>query len=116
MDNPMKRSSRLAFLTLIVVGVFTGAPAPARAADGIVLVVDAKVPVPAERALSDLQRALKDRKIDTTRQQSLPKAGSALVVGVAGASPLVDQLLVAHRIELPKAAESLCLKRIDSDA
>jgi hypothetical protein len=77
------------------------------------LVVDARIAIPVERALSDVEQALQSRKVRLTRRQQLPGDGRALVAGVAGSSRLVDGLLATHRVELPREPESLCIKRLD---
>src|SRR4051812_30757186 len=77
------------------------------------LVVDVPLTGPAAVAWADLERAL-------TSQGSAPRRlatrsdrpGPALVIGVAGASPGVDRLLTQHKISLPLAAESLCIRRL----
>jgi hypothetical protein len=106
----------LALARLIVLGsalALTGQDAIG--GESIPLVVDGQVGTPVERALTDLEQALQDRQTKTIRQQALPKDGRAIVVGVAGSSPLVDQLIGSGRAELPKGAESLCIRWITAD-
>src|SRR5688500_10209703 len=80
--------------------------------DEIAIVVDAAVEPPVRLALDDLQQALKARGHEPSRRATLDNATSAIVVGVAQASPQVDRLLSTQRIELPEPAESLCVRRL----
>src|SRR5438045_666781 len=102
---------RYAWACVVLAGGVLGlGPGEAAAGEAIPLVVDAPLPPPAEQALGDLERVLRARGVDAARQKSLPAEGPApLVVGTAGASAAVDRLLNAHRIGLPKEAESLCI-------
>src|SRR5258708_5188679 len=74
-------------------------PMSAAATDDVALVVDGAIPAPAQLALSDLEQALKGRKIDAVRRKSLPNNGRALVIGVAGSSSLVDRFLASNKID-----------------
>lgn len=66
----------------------------------------------AEQALADLERALRARRPDVARRKSLPVGGPLpVVVGVADKAA-VDRLLAAHRIDLPKEAEALCIRKL----
>src|SRR4051794_17459903 len=86
--------------------------AEAAANEPIPLLVDGPLGVPAERALAELETALKGKGFEVTRQASLPQGdATALVVGVAGASKTIDRLVAAGQLDLAKEPESLCVKR-----
>ena len=75
------------------------------------LVIDSALPPPAELALADLAKALAARSIQAQRQESLgAEAQPALVIGIAGASPLVDELLQTEKIQMAASPEALCIR------
>lgn len=78
------------------------------------IVVDAELPTPAKPALDDLDAALQSNGHAPARRNALShdNTASAVVAGIAGSSPIVDRLLKEHRIELPAAEESLCIRRL----
>lgn len=79
----------------------------------IVLVVDAALPAPVALALSDLERAMKQRAIAPQQALSIPDGNAAtMIVGVAGLSAGVDRILREERIVLPPEPESLCIRRV----
>lgn len=100
-------------ITLLASLMLAG-PSGAAKPETTALVIAAPLAPPAARALIDLEQALQSRGGKVVRHETLPAEGSALVVGTAG-SPLVDRLLASHRIDLPKAAESLCIRKLRSE-
>jgi hypothetical protein len=99
-----------AFLT----GLLISEQARAGTNQSIPIVVDAPLVGPAAQALADLERAWQGKGYTTTRMQTMPDKGMAVVVGSPG-SAVVDRLLKAHGILLSKAAESLCIKKLVND-
>ncbi len=95
----------------LLAGLILAGPSGAAARETTALVVGAPLAPPAARALMDLEHALQARGSTVARHATLPEEGPALVLGTAG-SPLVDRLLSAHRLELPEAAESLCIRTL----
>lgn len=92
------------------------APTAAAAGEQVALVVDGPLGPPAAHALERLQRALQARGFSVARRAQLHGDGSpAAVVGLAGQSSGVDRLLEAHRIDLPREAESLCLRKLPQE-
>ena len=82
----------------------------------VVLVVDGPLGAPGEKALSDLEAALKARGDEPVRRDSLGGEASTFVVaGIAGSSKTVDRLLAAQKAKLPDRPESLCIRRLRED-
>ena len=81
-------------------------------AEELPLVHDRPFTPAVERAVQELERALQSHGDTSTRRTSLPEGkGREIVIGVAGDSPLLDQLLKTHEIELGTAPESLAIRR-----
>lgn len=85
----------------------------ALAASSVRIVVDAPLAPQGELALAELERVLKTKGCESARSGTAPNDGqSAIIVGIAGSSALADRTLVEQHLELPQAAESLCLHRL----
>ncbi len=100
---------------LVVVVAFLALSGPAAAEEAFTLVVDAPLATPSEKALADLEQAIKNKLSESVLRKSLADDGTQnIVVGKVGDSKLVDRLLSEHRIELSKRAESLAIQWLPS--
>ena len=87
--------------------------AGAAGAGEVVLVVETKPPAPVENGIAELTRALEGRGLRVTRETSLIVGDrTAIVIGQAGAAPMLDRLLKENGCTVPKLPESVCLKRL----
>lgn len=83
------------------------------AATPVRIVVDASLAPQGELALGELERVLKAKGCEPARSGTAADDGMpAIIVGIAGSSALADRTLVGQHLELPEAAESLCLHRL----
>ena len=87
----------------------------ATSAAELTVVVDGQLLAPSQKALAGLESSLKSRGIEVRRSNSLSdKAPRQIVLGTVSSSPLIKSWLEAKRIDLPDAAESLCIKQLDA--
>lgn len=95
--------------TATILGVLFHASV-SHAAIRVEIITDAPLPKPAELALKDVEKAFKDRGVETARQAQIRDDRTSFVVGIAGKSKLVDDLIAREKIELPTAAESFVVR------
>ena len=87
------------------------------AADKVTVVLDAQLPAPARLAAADLDRALKGHGCETSQANSLSQDSPfSIVLGIPSSSKVVAALLAEQRVDLPRRAEALCVKRFQFGA
>jgi hypothetical protein len=105
------RSSAWFVRALAFVAVVYCVGALAQAAE-IHLLVDKPLPAVAENALAELRRVLAAQgRVARTLEKKPAGDAPAILVGIAGQSPGVDQALAADSVALPGAPESLAVRR-----
>ena len=106
------------YVRYLVFGVAILLPATLASAadDHTHIIVDSPLPPPAKLALTDLENALQRRNEKIERKTSVSKGPHHhIVVGIAGRSPHVDQMLAENSTVLPKPSESLCVSKFVID-
>lgn len=89
------------------------------AAEGkrVTLVIDRPISAPVRLAVSELRRALSQKRIDVAEAKTVPVTEQPVfVIGIAEESSTLDRILEDHALSLPSPAESLLLKRIRQES
>lgn len=81
--------------------------------DETVLVVETRPAAPVEKGIAELTRALEGKGLRVVRQTALTAGDRThIVIGQAGASPMLDKLLKENGCNVPRSPESVCIKRL----
>ncbi len=103
------------FLLILLCSFFLGSIAVAD--ERVELTVDSNLHEAAKSALADLTGALRQQEVEVIRNTTVAKGkNTRLVIGIAGQSPSVDQLLEQNKIGVPRQSESLCVAKVLSKA